>query len=772
MAKKLNSLQKKQFTGGWYYTYFGLATLLVLNSMYGIAQTARLTGVVLDNLEKKPLPGINIAIQELNTGTSTDKNGAYEIKNINEGAYTIKYSFIGYETVVKKVVLKNGETKKLNLSLTASALNLSEVTISTATTKQGENKMDMIAMQLQPIKSAQDLLRTVPGLFIAQHAGGGKAEQIFVRGIDNDHGTDFSIMFDGIPVNLPTHAHGQGYADMHFMIPEVVGKASFFKGPFEARLGDFSIAGAALFNSNYNLDKNVAKLEYGLYNSKRALLAANILGDKHLIKKFDDNAYVAAEYNYTDGFFENKLNFKRINAFGKYNAHLNDKNLLSFTASYFTSNWYASGQLPLRAVEAGELSRYGAIDNSEGGITSRTNINLKLTTQLENNTSFTNQLYYSKNLFQLFSNFTFFMIDTINGDEIKQWENRDLFGYKGTYNRSDAIGKTVLTTEAGWGTRTDDILRGRDHTKQRAFLSTEAYNKALITNYSVYIDENWHFMPKWNLNLGLRNDYFSFNYNDIVYKTDSGKKNANRFNPKLSLYYDVSTNVTLYAKAGQGFHSNFIQAVISKDSAKTNALPRAISYELGSNFKIGKSVVVSIALWWMQEEAEFIFVADDGSFENIGGSRKKGFDLSVKYQLTTYLWADINVNYANGYLTEAPKNANLLPLQPRMNATGGLTLKLAQGLNGSIRYRYMGRRPATEDGSVYAKSYFITDAVIRYTKRKYEIGLAAENIFNTQWSEAQFYDASRLKNEAAPVMDFHTTPGTPFFIKASVSYFF
>ena len=750
-----------------------LSIVLILFIIPGVcAQTASIKGLVTDNIEQKSIPGINITIQELNTGSTTDGKGLYEIKNLNPGAYTIVYSAVGYETVIRKAVCKNEETLKIDISLKSNVLNLSEITISTATTKHGENKMDMITMQLQPIKSAQDLLRTVPGLFIAQHAGGGKAEQIFVRGIDNDHGTDFSVMFDGIPVNLPTHAHGQGYADMHFMIPEIVGKASFFKGPFEAKLGDFSIAGAALFNSKYRLDKNMAKLEYGLFNSQRILAMLNILDDKHLIKSFNDNAYIAAEYNYTDGFFESKLNFKRINVFGKYNAHVGDKNLLSFTSSYFTSDWDASGQVPLRAIESKEISPYGSFDNSEGGITSRTNINLKLNTQLNHNTSLNNQLYYSKNLFQLFSNFTFFMNDTINGDGIKQWENRDLFGYKAAYSRIDSLAGTLLNTEMGIGSRTDIVKGGRHLVKSRKFLSMAANYNAIITNYSFYIDENWHFHPKWNFNMGLRSDVFDFYYTDYLDKNNSGEKMANRFSPKIALYHDLTAAIMLYAKAGKGFHSNFIQAVMSTDSSKQNALPEAISYELGSNFKIGKRALFNMAIWWMQEATEFQFVSDDGSFENLGGSRKYGIDFSLKYQFTPYLWADINLNNANGYLLDAPKDANLLPLQPRCNSTGGLTLKLENGINASLRYRYMGKRPATEDGNVYSNSYFITDAVIHYTRQKYELNLSAENIFNTQWAEAQFYDESRLKNEPAPVMDFHNTPGTPFYVKGSVSYFF
>jgi outer membrane receptor protein involved in Fe transport len=656
-------------------------------------------------------------------------------------------------------------------TITSLVHTLSEVSVSFNDTRQGESKMDMMAMQLQPVKSAQDLLRMVPGLFIAQHAGGGKAEQIFVRGNDNDHGTDFGVFFDGIPVNLPTHAHGQGYADMHFMITEMIGKASFFKGPYEASLGDFSISGAAFFNSKYMLDKNVLKMEYGLYNSPRTLLMLNLLNKKHLIKKFEDKAYIASEYAYNDGYFQNKLNFKRFNIFGRYNARLSEKTDLMFSTSFFSSNWNASGQLPQRAVEAGWVDRLGSIDPSEGGITSRTNLNLKIHTQINNNAAFNNQVYYSKNIFTLFSDFTFFMNDTVNGDEIKQWENRDMFGYKGTYTRSDSLGKTALGSEIGFTTRTDILSRGRDHVKRRDYLGIEANDNAHISNYSFYANENWRFHPKWNLNVGLRNDLFDFNLQDRIRPINSGKKWVYRLNPKLNLYYDISDKVTVYAKSGIGFHSNFVQAVLSKD-ATANPVPQSYGADLGTNLKLGKKAVISIAGWWLHVGSEYRFKADDGSFENIGDARKYGIDLSARYLLVPVLWADINLNFARGILINAPANANLLPLHPTWNSTGGLTLSLGNGLNASIRYRYMGERPATEDGLIKAKRYFIVDAVIKYMKPKYELALSAENVLNTKWVEAQFYDQSRLRNETAPVMDFHVTPGTPFYLKASVSYLF
>lgn len=752
--------------------FFNLGCFLFLLFSFSNTQAqSRISGFITDASNQAKIEGATIQIKESGESTLSHENGAYELQSVSEGSKTIVVSHIGYNTFSLKINLKKDEQKTLNISLQSNAMNLAEVVISASFDRKQENKIDQLSLQLQPIKSAQDLLRAVPGLFIAQHAGGGKAEQIFVRGTDNDHGTDFNIQMDGIPVNMPSHAHGQGYADMHFMIPEIIGSANFFKGPYEAKLGDFSVAGAAQFSSKYRLEKNVVKLESGLFNTQRVLAMVQLLDQKHLVSKWKDNAYLASEYNYTDGFFESKLKFKRFNIFGKYNAQITEKTTATLSGSYFSSTWNASGQLPLRAVEDGSISRYGSIDDSEGGITSRLNLNLIFDTKYSEVESWKNQLYYSKNIFDLFSNFTFFMNDPINGDEILQWEKRDLFGLKSTYNRLDNIGSTKLSSEVGLVTRTDILSRGRDHVLRRALLSNDAINYIAITNYSLYLDENWQFAPKWTLKLGARNEVFDFSLNDQLDDANSGKKTVYRFNPKAQLNFNATTNFTVFTKWGVGFHSNYAQTAVSKDPTAGNAVPQSEGADLGFIMKLHKKSIFNFTAWWLDTGSEFRFVSDDGSFENLGSARKYGFDASLKIQFTDYLWADSNLNYAYSILRDAPKGGNFVPLHPRWNSTGGLTLKLENGINASLRYRFMGERPATEDGSVFSKPYTIADLVIRYTKPRYEICLFTENILNTKWDEAQFYDESQLKNESAPVMDFHNTPGTPFFIKASISYF-
>ncbi|MEB3800460.1 TonB-dependent receptor [Flavobacterium columnare] len=752
---------------------FNLSCFLLFLFLFQKTQgQSSINGFIIDATNQTKIEGATIKIKESGESTISQENGVYKLQSASEGIKTIVVSHIGYNVFTTKINFKKDEQKSLNISLLHNVMNLEELVISALSIKKQENKIDQISLQLQPIKSAQDLLRAVPGLFIAQHAGGGKAEQIFVRGIDNDHGTDFSIQMDGIPANMPSHAHGQGYADMHFMIPETIGTVNFFKGPYEASLGDFSVAGAAQFNSKYRLENNIVKLESGLFNTQRVLTMLQILDQKHLVSKWNDNAYFASEYNYTDGFFESKLKFKRFNFFGRYNAQLTPKTTLILSGSYFSSTWNASGQLPLRAIEKGTLSRYGAIDDSEGGIASRLNTNVILDTKLKENQSWKNQFYYSKNIFDLFSNFTFFMNDPINGDEILQWEKRDLFGLKSTYNRLDNISSTKLSSEVGFATRTDILGLGRDYVLRRAFLSKAANDDVAITNYSLYLDEDWQFAPKWSLKLGFRNELFNFYLKNKIEDNNSGKKTVYRFNPKAQIHFTPTSNFSVYAKWGIGFHSNYAHTAVSKDPTATNPVPQSESVDLGFIMKLYKKSIFNFTAWWTDSGSEFKFISDDGSFENLGSSRKYGIDTSLKIQFTDFLWADTNLNYAYSFLREAPKEKNLIPLYTRWNSTGGLTLKLENGINASLRYRFMGERPAIEDGSVYSKPYTIADVVIRYTRPRYEISLSTENIFNTKWDEAQFYDQSQLKNETEPIIDFHNIPGTPFFLKGSISYFF
>ena len=308
-----------------------------------------------------------------------------------------------------------------------------------------------IDIKMRDITNSQEVLRLVPGFFIGQHAGGGKAEQIFLRGFDIDHGTDVNISVDGMPVNMVSHAHGQGYADLHFLIPELIENVHFKKGPYYADKGNMTTAGYVDFRTKNVLPANMIKLEAGQFNTYRAVGMVNLLSKK--MKQKEQSAFIASEYMYTQGYFDNPQDFDRLNIFGKYHGKIGANNKLSFSASTFSSKWKASGQIPERALQSGLIGFFGAIDPNEGGNTRRTNINVQLQTNLKNGNFIKNQLYYTYYDFELYSNFTFFLNNDVDGDQIKQKEKRNLFGYNGSYTHIGYAGNKKITSEAGISVR-------------------------------------------------------------------------------------------------------------------------------------------------------------------------------------------------------------------------------------------------------------------------------------------------------------------------------
>ncbi|NJO25150.1 MAG: TonB-dependent receptor plug domain-containing protein [Bacteroidia bacterium] len=307
--------------------------------------------------------------------TVSDKLGYCIVKGTGDTVY-IMVSSIGYKSEMINIA---GATSSVTIQLKQGIVDLNELVISPASSSFRFNTISKIDLSTRPVKSSQELLRIVPGLFIAQHQGGGKAEQIFLRGFDIDHGTDISISVDGLPVNMVSHAHGQGYADLHFLIPETVEKVGFDKGPYFAGKGNLATAAYVDFTTKEFLDKNSIKLELGDFNTKRVVGMLKLFNKQ--TQKNRQQFYVASEYSATDGYFESPQDFHRFNIMGKYNAWFGNQSQLTIAASTFDSKWNASGQIPDRAVRNSLITRFGAVDDTEGGNTSRTNFTVKYNRQ-------------------------------------------------------------------------------------------------------------------------------------------------------------------------------------------------------------------------------------------------------------------------------------------------------------------------------------------------------------------------------------------------------
>lgn len=741
---------------------------------------ATLRGTVADSLSGQPVAGVSVGLEGQPGGTATDALGQFRLGGLAAGTYILRVGALGYRAQRLPLTLAAGETRQVQVPLAAAVLRLSEVTVSQPRDpNQSLAAISHIDQVLRPLNSAQDLLRLVPGLFIAQHAGGGKAEQIFLRGFDCDHGTDFAVSIDGLPVNMVSHAHGQGYADFHFVIPETVEQLKVYKGPYTARFGDFATSGAGEFITKTRLDHSQVKVELGQFDTRRALVMLDLLGDHHLLSKKSESAYVAAEYYFTNSYFDAKQHFKRFNGITKYTGQLSDNTSLTLLGSHFTSNWDASGQIPDRGIREGIISRFGSIDPSEGGRTDRTNASVILTTVLPHDAVLRQQAYYSRYNFSLFSDFTFFLNDPVNGDEINQRENgRNIYGYTATYDRDTQLGSRTLHSTIGVGTRLDDTNNDLRHAVRRVILDTLISGRVFEQNINAYLDETLTLTDRLTVNAAVRADVFTFDFRGV--RADSagalqplrGRLTRSLVSPKLNLYYQLSPGVQLFVRSGFGFHSNDARGVIR--GANENVLPRAIGYEVGSTFKPVPSLVVNVALWGLHLQNELVYLGDDGNVENTGPTQRYGIDLAARYQLSRRLFLDTDLNYNHGRQTEAPAGANYIPLAPTFTTIGGLTYKAPKGLSGSLRYRHIDSRPANDDGSIRAKGYFLFDAVVSYTKSRFQVGITAENLLNVQWNQAQFATETRLRTEplGSSVDELHFTPGTPFYAKLNASVFF
>ncbi len=728
------------------------------------AQEVQLSGYIYSK-SGQPLPGANI-ISENGTGTATNLLGKY-ILNLQPGTYLFSISFVGYQTISKEVTLSENENTTINYYLLESQIELADLVVSSDENKNTQ-KISALDIKLRPIQTSQDVLRMIPGLFIAQHAGGGKAEQIFLRGFDIDHGTDIALSVDGMPVNMVSHAHGQGYADLHFLIPETIEKVDFNKGPYYANQGNFNTAGFAEFKTKSFLDKSTIKLEGGQFGTMRSVAMIDLME-----KNEAQNLYIASEFYLSNGYFESPQNFSRLNLMAKYAGRTADNSLLEISASTFSSKWDASGQIPRRAVESGLINRFGSIDDTEGGETSRTNFNVKYLKALDDNSTLSQQVYAIDYKFNLVSNFTFFLEDSVNGDQITQSENRRIYGYNGSYNREDRLGNISILSELGGGLRYDDVddISLSKTRNRKEILSDLARGDVDEYNLHTYLSETLILTKDLSLTGSIRFDYFLFNYVDAlkpVYEREQVAKGV--ASPKLIVNYRVNNNLNLFAKGGIGFHSNDTRVVVAQQGE--DILPKAYGADLGATFKPFPNLAINTALWYLYLEQEFVYVGDAGIVEPSGRTERKGLDLSIRYQLLKWLYFDTDLNITNPVALDESEGNNYIPLAPTFTSIGGLSYQFKNGINGSLRYRFLDDRAANEDYSLTAEGYLLLDAVLNYTQPKYQIGLSVENIFNQEWKEAQFETESRLFNEAQSVSEIHFTPGSPFFARLNVSYFF
>ena len=609
------------------------------------------------------------------------------------------------------------------------------------------------AFSLRPIASVQDILRVTPGLLMVQHSGGGKANQYFLRGFDADHGTDLALSIDGMPINLVAHAHGQGYADTNFIIPEVVERVEITKGPYFAGQGDFATAGAVNMVSRDDFEHSSAGA--GFVDSPghgeagyRSLAIASPQFDRA-------KATFAAEIGRSNGPFDHPDSWDKYKLWNKVTVPLGSASSVTVGEMSYAGNWNGSGQIPTRAVEEGLIGRFGSIDPSEGGNTARHQAFAALRLRPTESSELRALAYAATYRFNLFSNFTLFLDDPLNGDEIEQIDRRVIYGGKVSYRIVHHLGPVSLDTTIGGETRNDDIHLELWHTARRQQLAVVRNDDVHESFVAAFINEE--ITPtKWlRLDLGGRVDLLSFAVDSHL--DSDGVGAAHQWSPKTSLVVtpvdSPRATLDLYLNYGHGFHSNDVRGVFPPPSqSPVTPLTRAVGEEIGTRARLWGRWDLAASLWQLDLDNETVWDGDNGTTAVSGATTRRGVEFETRYEFAPWLAADLDLTYTHSQFSKDNENGGGLALAPKTTWAGGLSARHALGpgvARAGLRFFGIGDRPATDDGALVAPGFTEVDLHLGYRHRWFDIAFDVENLLDRVFRSAQFATTSRLPNEPA-----------------------
>ena len=619
--------------------------------------------------------------------------------------------------------------------------------------------------QLRPIGSVQDILRVTPGLVMVQHSGGGKANQYFLRGFDADHGTDLALSIDGVPINMVSHAHGQGFADTNFIIPEVVERVEVTKGPYFANQGDFATSGAVNMVSRSAFEHS--SVGFGMSGSAghgapgfRGLVIASP-------KVEGIQATFAAEVGRQNGPFDNPENWDKYKLFNKLTFDINPVSSISLTHMSYAGNWHGSGQIPSRAVESGLISRFGSIDPDEGGNTARHQLALQYRLRPTENSEVKALAYMGTYRFNLYSNFTLFSRDPDNGDEIEQVDRRTFYGAKVSYRVVHQIEGVRFDTTIGGDMRSDDIKNQLMNTTHRVPLATVRDNQVHETLLGAYVNEEVTPLKWLRVDVGGRADLLSFAVDNQLGTPDAtapktGVNGAHQFSPKTSAVVTPlqrdDAQLDLYVNYGHGFHSNDVRGAFSTPAI--TPLTRAIGEEVGARTRLFRRWDLGAALWQLDLDNETTWNGDDGTTAVGNKTNRRGIEIETRYEITPWLAADLDLTFTKSQFTTDHENGGGLALAPKQTWSGGLSARRELGpgtARAGLRFYGIGDRPASDDGVIQAPGFTQFDLHAGYRLRRFDIALDIENLLNSTYRGAQFDTTSRLP-QCGDVIDVDVEP--------------
>ncbi len=604
----------------------------------------------------------------------------------------------------------------------------------------------------RPLLRPAEILETVPGLIVTQHSGDGKANQYFLRGFNLDHGTDLASFVDGAPVNMPSHAHGQGYSDLNFIIPELVNFIQYRKGPYNAADGDFASAGSVRIEQMRQLKENFVELTAGSFGYARFLAAGSTeyLGGQLL---------GAVDASHSDGPWDVAENSKKQNVQLRYSrGSLN--NGWSLALSHYQSDWGSTDQVAQRAIDDGVIGRYGSLNPSDGGETKRTALTFNWA-----DTTLTGQrkldlfaLHYKLNLF---SDFTYFLNNPIRGDQFEQLDKRNIFG--GRYEQSffGNVFSYPMQNKLGISARHDAISSdGLFLTENRVRYATVSDDQVNETSAALYAENTIHWTPYFRSILGLRSDFYYFDV-DANIAQNSGNRYAHKTSPKIGFIFGPFEKTEYYINYGYGFHSNDARGT----TLRINPDPRDAGYlspvdsvsplvrtkggELGFRTEILPHLHSTVALWQLNSDSELVFVGDAGTTEASRPSRRRGIEWTNYYQPSKSWQVDVDTAFSQAKFTDADPAGNHIPDAIATTASMGIAYTPNSPWSAGLRLRYFGPRPLNEDNSIRSAASTLVNAQVGYQFSKHFLGkLEILNLLNRQVNDIEYLYASCLRSES------------------------
>ncbi len=636
---------------------------------------------------------------------------------------------------VPQVQVEGSRTSQLGLADSANA--------GTVTQKQ---------LEMRTVYRPGELLEVTPGLVVSQHSGEGKANQFYLRGFNLDHGTDLRTMVDGMPVNQRSHAHGQGWTDLNFLIPELVSRLDYRKGPYSSQVGDFGSAGSVAIQFVDRLPQPTASVGFGQQGFARSALAVS--------PTLEQGAMVLGlEVLHKDGPFTRPDNFGKVNGMLRY-AVGNAVEGINVNAMVYKAHWDATDQIPLRAVEDGSLGRYDAIDPTDGGAAHRYSVSASWHRTAADQTTKLNAFAIHSQL-ELFSNFTYFMDDPVNGDQFAQPDRRLTTGLNASHAWRLQNGEMV----AGLQLQNDNIFNGLLHTKARQVLSTTRADHIVESSAGAFVEAHLSWGDSVRTVTGLRSDQYRFDVRSDRL-ANSGSTQSSITSPSFSIIYAPYAKTELYFNAGQGFHSNDARGTLTTIDPKTQeaadkvpGLVKSHGMEVGVRNEALAGLQTTLSLYRLDADSELVFVGDAGTTEAGRPSRRTGFELSSYYKATSWLAVDFDLAYAHARSRDTAPEGQYIPGAVEGVSQLALIVEQAGPWSGALRLRYFGPRPLIEDNSVRSKASLTLNGRVGYQfNKQLRMELEGFNLTNRRDSAIDYYYASRLKGEATAHDDIHFHP--------------